>query len=41
MVDVFDRLDLRFDNTHLTFTIPPGTLSSIDLILYNTVVLVS
>jgi hypothetical protein len=38
-VDVFHRLDLRFDNAHLTFTIPLEALSSIAPIIYNTVVL--
>src|SRR5690349_16804312 len=39
-IDVFHRLDLRFDNAHLTFTIPLQTLSSSGpKTIYNTVVL--
>ena len=38
-VDVFHRLNLRFNDTHFTFTIPLETLSSINPIFYNTVVL--
>src|SRR5438552_14112058 len=40
VIDVFHRLDLRFDNAHLTFTIPlQGAILKRPQIIYNTVVL--
>jgi hypothetical protein len=40
-VHVLHGLDLRLDDTHPNFTIPPVPLSPCQLTLYNTVVLVS
>src|ERR1035441_3151278 len=39
LVDVLDRLDLRLDNTHLLYDIRLLQSSSMDSIIYNTVIL--
>jgi hypothetical protein len=39
-VHVLDGLDLRLNDTHPTFTIPPASLSPLASTIYNTVVLV-